>query len=78
MTTVFIKKKLAKAINNIEDPAFLSALHTIVSNKMEDKEIYELSVMQKKELDNRKKLHGSGQSKSYSLAELKKSLLKNK
>ncbi len=76
MTTLLIKKKLTKAINDIEDPDFLSALHTIVRNKMEEEHISALSAAQKKELDKRKQSHKKGLSKSYSLTELKKSLPK--
>jgi hypothetical protein len=76
MTTIAIKKELKKAINDISDPDFLSALQTIVNNKRETEEINELSALQKKDLDNGKKRHKSGASKSYTLAEVKKSLLK--
>ncbi|MBM3416606.1 MAG: hypothetical protein FJY20_09185 [Bacteroidetes bacterium] len=76
MTTTLIKKKLAKKINEISDAAFLKALHTIVQYKKEEEELYKLSAPQKKELDRRKALHKAGQSKSYSLSSLRKSLLK--
>lgn len=76
MTTVLIKKKLTKAINEIEDAEFLKALHTIIHNKREEEEIFELSANQKKELDLRKSLHKSGQSKSYNLKSLKNALFK--
>jgi hypothetical protein len=76
MTTTLIKKKLTKAIGEIDDPAFLMALQTIVNSKKEEEEIQQLSSMQKKELDERKFRHKKGQSKSYSWAEVKKSLLK--
>ncbi len=76
MTTTLIKKELTKAINNIADPDFLSALHTIVSNKREEEEIIELSLAQKRTLDQRKQRHKNGESKSYSLSQLKKSLFK--
>lgn len=76
MTTTLIKKKLAKAINEIDDPDFLEALHTIVNSKKDEESAYQLSTAQKKELDSRQTRHKSGQSKSYSWAEVKKSLLK--
>lgn len=76
MTTTLLKKKLTKAINEIEDEQFLEALHTIVSSKQEDEMIYELSAAQKKELDKRKANHLSGKSRSYSWAEVKKAALK--
>lgn len=77
MTTTLIKKKLTKAINEIDDAAFLTALHTIVNNKKEEEDIYELSASQKKELDRRRSRHKAGQSRSYTLSSLQKSLIKN-
>ena len=76
MTTTLIRKKLTQAINEIEDTDFLRALHTIVNSKKEEEAIYQLSSPQKKELDKRKEKHLKGESKSYSWAEVKKSLLK--
>ena len=76
MTTTLIKKKLAKAINEIDDSDFLKALHTIVSSKQEEEAIYQLSNAQKKELDKRAANHKAGLSKSFSWVEVKKSLLK--
>ena len=78
MTTAVLKKKLNKAINEIDDAQFLEALHTIVSSKQEEELIYELSTEQKKELDRRKANHLSGKSKSYSWEEVKSSILKRK
>lgn len=76
MTTTLIKKKLTKAINEIDDPGFLEALHIIVNSKKDEELAYQLSAGQKKELDTRKARHKSGQSKSYTWTEVKKSLLK--
>ena len=76
MTTILIKKKLTKAINEIDDSEFLVALHTIVNSKKEEEKIYQLSSVQKKELNRRQARHQSGESKSYSWAAVKKSLFK--
>lgn len=76
MTTTLIKKKLKEAINEIDDSDFLQALHTIVNSKKEGEALYQLTPAQKKELNRRQARHKSGQSKSYSWAEAKKSLLK--
>lgn len=76
MTTILIKKRLTKAINEIDDTDFLEALQTIVNSKKEEETIYQLSSGQKKELDRRQTRHRSGESKSYSWAAVKKSLLK--
>lgn len=77
MTTSVLKKKLTKAIDNIEDADFLKALHTIVSSKTEET-AFGLSATQKKELDRRMADHKAGRSKSYSWDEVKKSLLSRK
>lgn len=76
MTTILIKKRLTKAINEIDDTDFLEALQTIINSKKEEETIYQLSSGQKKELDKRQARHRSGESKSYSWAAVKKSLLK--
>ncbi len=75
MTTALIKKKLTQAINEIDDAAFLSALHTIVENKMDEYRIRELSAFQKNELEERKANYKTGKSKSYTLTSLKKALI---
>lgn len=77
MTTTLIKKRLTKAINEIEDTDFLEALQTIVISKKEEEEaVFQLSSVQKKELDKRFARHKSGESKSHTWAAVKKSLLK--
>ena len=76
MTTIPIKKRLTKAINEIDDTDFLEALQTIVNSKKEEETIYQLSSGQKKELDKRQSRHRSGESKSHTWASVKKSLLK--
>lgn len=76
MTTILLKKKLTKAINEIDDSDFLEALQTIVNSKKEEEKIHQLSSVQKRELDKRQTRHKSGESKSYTWAAAKKSLLK--
>ena len=78
MTATLLKKKLTRAINEIDDTRFLEALHTIVSSKQEEELVYELSAAQKKELDRRLANYKSGKSKTYSWEEVKHSLLKRK
>ena len=77
MTTSILKKKLARAIDEIDDTEFLKALHTIVQSKNEEP-FFELSPAQKKELDRRRSSHLNGKSRSYTWAEVKKSALKRK
>jgi hypothetical protein len=76
MTSILIKKRLTKAINEINDTNFLEALQTIVNTKKDEETIYLLSSGQKKELDRRQARHRSGESKSHSWSAVKKSLLK--
>jgi Putative addiction module component len=76
MTTILIKKRLTKAINEIDDTDFLEALQTIVNSKKEEETISQLSSGQKKELDKRQARHRSGESKSHTWTAVKKSLLK--
>jgi hypothetical protein len=78
VTRVVLKKKLTKAIHEIDDTQFLEALHTIIAAKQEDEIIYELTAAQKKELDIRRANHLSGKSRSYSWAEVKKAALKKR
>jgi len=77
MTTSVLKRKLTRAINDIDDPEFLQALHTIVLSKNEEI-IYHLTPAQKKELDRRRSNHLSGKSKSYTWEEVKKAALRKK
>ena len=78
MTRVVLKKKLTKAINEIEDTDFLAALHTIITSKQEDEFIHDLTASQKKELDKRRTNHLGGKSKSHTWAEVKKAALKKR
>lgn len=75
MTTAHIKKKLTQAINEIDDAAFLSALHTIIDNKIDEERIRVLSAVQKNELEERKARYKTGKRKSYTLQTLKKALI---
>ena len=75
MTTAHIKKKLTQAINEIDDAAFLSALHTIIDNKIDEERIRVLSAVQKNELEERKARYKTGKHKSYTLQTLKKALI---
>ena len=75
MTTAHIKKKLTQAINEIDDAAFLSALHTIIDNKIDEERIRVLSAVQKNELEERKARYKTGKRKAYTLQTLKKALI---
>ncbi len=73
MTTPAIKKELHKAIDNMGDSGFLKAVYAMFKEYTisYDGE-YELSNAEKTELDEQKKLHKAGKTKSYSVAEVRK------
>ena len=71
MKSVAIKKEMHHAIDIIEDKYFLKAVYIILNEKSKEYE-YELSEGEKKELDNLKKQHISGKSKSFTVAEVRK------
>jgi hypothetical protein len=68
MTSAALKKELHKAIDHIEDESFLKAVFTIVNEK---KNQFDLSAQEWKEVENIRKQHKSGKSKSYSWEEVK-------
>ena len=76
MTVAILKKKINRAISEIDDSDFLNALHTIISSKKEENTLYQLSSTQKKELEKRMDRHLKGQSKSFSWKEVKNAALK--
>ncbi len=71
MKAMAIKKEMHHAIDVIDDKEFLKAVYLILNEKSKEYE-YELSSEEKRELDQLKKLHKSGKSKSYSVAEVRK------
>jgi len=71
MTTALLKRKISTAIDTINDPGFLKALHTIVQSKKDEMHIT-LNAAQKKELDKRMENHAAGKSKSYTWTEVRK------
>jgi hypothetical protein len=73
MTTTTIKKELHKAIDNMGDSGFLKAVYAMFKEYTVryDGE-YKLSKTEKLELDEQKKLHIAGKSKSYSVSEVRK------
>lgn len=77
MTKTVLKNHLYKAIEQIEDDSFLEAVYKIISTKIEEEEELKLSDEQKRILDERRKRHLNGESKSYSWAEVKKKAKKS-
>jgi hypothetical protein len=71
MSVAEIKKHLYKAIEEIDDEAFLQAVYTIVSSKMEHGVAYELTDDQLQILEDRREKYMKGEGKSYSWDEVK-------
>ena len=78
MTTTILKKKLTKAINEIDDAGLLQAVYTILEKQLESQPEYALTSTQKKELDRRMANYKAGRTKSYPWEEVKKNLLNRK
>ena len=77
MTKAVLKNHLYKAIEQIDDDSFLEAVYKIIQAKIGDEEELKLSDEQKRILDERKKNHQKGISKSYSWSEVKKEARKS-
>jgi signal-transduction protein with cAMP-binding, CBS, and nucleotidyltransferase domain len=71
MKTTVLKKEMFDAINIIEDTGFLKAINLLLHEKSKEYE-YELSEIEKDELDNLRDQHKVGKSKSYSMADVRK------
>jgi hypothetical protein len=71
MSVTEIKKHLYKAIEEIDDEAFLQAVYTIVSSKMGQGATYELTTDQLQILEDRREKYLKGEGKSYTWDEVK-------
>ena len=78
MSEAEIKKNLHIAIEEINDEAFLQAVYTIVSSKVEESKEYELTPEQLRILEDRRAKHLSGESKSYTWDEVKERIRNRK
>lgn len=75
MTTTTIKKELHKAIDNMGDSVFLKAVYAMFKEySVRYDGDYELSDLEKRELDEEKKQHKAGKSKSCTLSEVRKAV----
>jgi hypothetical protein len=74
MKATAIKKEMHHAIDVIDDTDFLKAIYVLLNEKSKEYE-YELSDEEKEELNNLRKQHKSGKSKSYTLAEVREKAL---
>ena len=73
MTVAALKKEISRAIININDAEFLKAVFAIIHDKSNEQN-FEFSDELKKILDERKKNHRQGKSKSMSLSEVRKKI----
>ncbi len=73
MTAVALKKELHNAVDKMPDTGFLKAVYAMFKEYSVSYESdYQLSPLEKGELDKQRKLHKAGKSKSYSVAEVRK------
>ena len=79
MSILKIKEELHHYINNNADERFVQLMWDMMKVHEETKDDdYELTTLQKKELDLIVERHKSGKSKSYSWEEVKKRILSHK
>ena len=73
MTSSVLKKELHKAIDGTADTGFLKAVYAMFKEYIPDfSSDHEFSSDEKRILDHQKKLHLSGKSKSYSVADVRR------
>ena len=76
MTKTTLKKKIVDCVEHINDEKILEAVYTLLNGQISNDE-YELSSEDLKIINSRRKAVLKGKEKTYSVAEVKKKLLKN-
>ncbi len=76
MTTAALKKGIQKAIENIDDNKLLEAVYIILNNNLRQND-YDLSDEDIRIIEEREVAYKSGKTKTYTVAEVKKKILKN-
>lgn len=76
MTATTLKKQIVKAIEHIDDENILQAIYTLISNNTPAQE-YEFTKEDQRILDERRKKYLSGNAKTYTVAEVRKKVMKN-
>ncbi len=76
MTKTLLKKKIYECIDHIDDDKLLEAVYTILNGHTTQND-FQLSQNDIKIIEARKKSILKGQEKTYSVAEVKKKILKN-
>lgn len=76
MTNSTLKKEIHKVIDNIEDNQVLEAVFTLL-NVTKAQNDYELSENDIKIIEERRSNYKKGKTKTYTVSEVKKKILKN-
>lgn len=75
MTKTALKKKIVDYVEHIHDEKILTAVYTLLNGQVEHD--YELSAEDLDIIETRKKAIQKGEEKTYTVAQVKKKLLKN-
>lgn len=75
MTKTTLKKKIVDCVEQIDDEKILEAVYTLLNGQLDNE--YDLSADELKLIDSRKKAILKGEEKTYTVAQVKKKLLKN-
>jgi len=76
MTKSNLKKKIVDCVEHIDDEKILEAVYTLLNGQVSNDD-YELSAEDIKIIDARRKSVLKGEEKTYTVAQVKKKLLKN-
>ena len=76
MTKSNLKKKIIDCVEHIDDEKILEAVYTLLNGQVTN-DHYELSKEDIKIIDARRKAVLKGEEKTYTVAQIKKKLLKN-
>ncbi len=76
MTKSNLKKKIVDCVEHIDDEKILEAVYTLLNGQVSNND-YELSAEDIKIIDARRKSLLKGEEKTYTVAQVKKKLLKN-
>lgn len=75
MTKTTLKKKIVDCVEQIDDEKILEAMYTLLNGQLDNE--YDLSADELKLINSRKKAILKGEEKTYTVAQVKKKLLKN-
>lgn len=75
MTKTALKKKIVDCVEHINDEKILEAVYTLLNGQLDND--YQLSTEDLKIIESRRKSILKGEEKTYTVAQVKKKLLKN-